>query len=101
MFPEEDIAGPQMSNEDTDGLAPSVFAIFPAQLERILALFRQRAKEDPRRETTGSESRHAPEAWYYRTGTLQAQIQTPCDPSLEHPTDKVVPFWQRTSYFSP
>ena len=34
-----------MSNEATDGLAPSVFDIFRAQLERILAFFRQRAKK--------------------------------------------------------
>ena len=34
-----------MSNEATDGLAPSGFAIFRTQLERILAFFRQRAKK--------------------------------------------------------
>ena len=45
MFPGGDIADPQMSNETTHGLAPSVYAIFRAQLERILALFRQRAKK--------------------------------------------------------
>ena len=50
---------------------------FRAQLERILALFRQRAKKDPRRGTTGWDSRRAPEAWCSRTGTLQAQIRTP------------------------
>ena len=76
VFPEGDIADPQMSNEATDGLAPSVFAIFRAQLARILALFHQRAKKDPRRETTGSDSRRAPEAWCSRTGTLQPQIPT-------------------------
>ena len=76
VFPEGDIADPQMSNEATDGLAPSVSAIFRAQLERILALFRQRVKKDPRRETTGSDSRRPPEAWCSRTGTLQAQIPT-------------------------
>ena len=41
VFPEGDIADPQMSNKATDGLAPSVFAVFRAQLERILAFFRQ------------------------------------------------------------
>ena len=35
----------QMSNEATNGLAPSVFAILRAQLERILAFSRQRAKK--------------------------------------------------------
>ena len=49
VFPEGDIADTQMFNEATDRLAPSVFAIYWAQLERILALFRQRAKKDPRR----------------------------------------------------
>ena len=76
VFPEGDIADPQRSNEATDGLAPSVFAIFRAQLERIFAFFRQRAKEDPRQDTTGSDSRRAPEAWCFRTGTLQTQIPT-------------------------
>ena len=76
VFPEWDIADPQMSNEATDRLAPSVFAIFRAQLERILALVRQRTKKDPRRDTTGSDSRRAPEAWCFRTGTLQPQIPT-------------------------
>ena len=57
-------------------MAPSVFAIFRAQLERILALFRQRVTKDPGRETTGSDSRRAPEAWCSRTGTLHAQIPT-------------------------
>ena len=52
------------------------FSIFRAQLERILAFFRQRAKKNPRREATGSDSRRAPEAWCSRTGTLQAQIPT-------------------------
>ena len=61
VLPEGNIANPQMSNEATDGLAPSVLAIFRAQLERVLALFRQRAKKDPRRDTTGSDSR-APES---------------------------------------
>ena len=65
-----------MSNEATDGLAPSGFAIFRAQLERIYELFPQREKHDPRRETTGWDSRRAPEAWCSRTGTLQAHIPT-------------------------
>ena len=76
VFPKGDIADPQMSNEATDGLAPSVSAIFRAQLKRILALFHQQAKKDPRRETTSSDSHRAPEAWYSRTGTLQPQIPT-------------------------
>ena len=76
VFAERDIADPQMSNEATDGLAPSVFAIFRAQLERIHALFRQRAKKHPRRETTVLDSRRAPVAWCSRTGTLRAQIST-------------------------
>ena len=74
VFTEREIADPQMSNDATDGLALSVFDIFRAPLERILALFRQRGKKDPRRETTGSDSRRAPEAWCSQTGALQAQI---------------------------
>ena len=45
VFPEGDIADPHMSNEATDGLERSVFAIFRAQLEWILAFFRQRMKK--------------------------------------------------------
>ena len=52
------------------------YAVFRAQLERIFALFRQLDKTDPRRDTTGSDSRRAPEAWCSSTGTLQAQIPT-------------------------
>ena len=52
MFPEGGIAEPRMSNEATDGLAPSLFAFFMVHLEPILALFRPRAKKDPRQETT-------------------------------------------------
>ena len=100
VFPEGDIADPQMSNEATDGLAPSVFAIFRAQLERILAFFRQRAKK-----TRGEQPRVRIRVVLPRPGgTLQAQF-TPrlFDPSLEystkwccsvspHPISTVVPF---------
>ena len=95
----------KMSNEATDGLAPSVFAIVQAQLEKILAFFRQRAKKDPRRDTTGSDSRRAPEAWCSRMGTLQAQIPTRlltllsntpqtkrCYSGSPYPISTVVPF---------
>ena len=92
----------KMSNEATDGLVPSVFAIFRAQLERILALFRQRAKKDPRRDTTGSDSRRAPEAWCFPNGDIaDPNSNTAFDPSLEYSTDKVVLFWQAPSYFPP
>ena len=74
--PSWDIADPQMSNGAADGLTPSVLVIFRAQLERILAVFRQRAKKDPRRETTGSNLRRASEALCSRAGTLQAHIPT-------------------------
>ena len=49
---------------------------FQAHLEQILVLFRQRAKKDPTRDTTGSDWGRAPVAWYSRTGTLKAQIAT-------------------------
>ena len=65
----------KMSNEAADGLARSVFDIFQAQVKRILAFFRQRA-----RKTRGGKLRVQvrvvllPEAWCFRTGTLQAHI---------------------------
>ena len=71
LFPERDIADPKCPMRLPTSW-PRRF--LRAQLERILALFRQRAKKDPRRETTGSDSRRALEAWCSRTGTLQAQI---------------------------
>ena len=86
--PEGDIADPQMSNEATDGLAPSVFAIFRAQLERIILFFRQRAKKDRRQDTTGSDSRHAPDAWCSRTGDIAGpNFNTAFDFFIKYSTD--------------
>ena len=101
VFPEGDITDPQMSNEATDGLAPSVFAIFQAQLERILALFRQRAKKGPRRET---KFRFAPcsRGLLFPDGDIAGpNSSTSFDLSLKHSTDKVITFWQHPSYLPP
>ena len=75
MFPEGGIADPQMSNEAINVLAPSVFDIFRAQLERILALFRQRAKERPEARYYGfGFASCSPGLVFLDGGTLQAQI---------------------------
>ena len=101
MFPEGDIADPQMSNEATDWLAPSFyFFIFWAQLERMLACFRQRAKKDPGRGSTALDLHRAAEAWCSR-GIAGPNFNTPLDPSLECSREKVVLFWQPPSYFPP
>ena len=66
----------QMSNKATDGLAPSVFDHFSGAVRANSRVFPPMSEEDPRRETAGSDSRRAPEAWCSRTETLQAQIPT-------------------------
>ena len=63
----------QMSNEATDGLATSVLDSFSGAARAASYDFPPASEEDPRRETPGSESHLAPEAWCSRKGTLQAQ----------------------------
>ena len=89
-----------MSNEATDGLAPSVFAIFRAQLERILAFFRQRAKT-----TRGQKPRVRIRVGLPRPGVPG---RGHCRLKFQHGfrffsriLHKVVLFWQPQSYFSP
>ena len=71
--------------------------------------FLPKSEGDTRRETVGSDSHRAAEAWCSRTGTLQAQIintdsdglaPSAFDPSLEYSTEQVMLFWQPPSYFS-
>ena len=63
----------QMLNEATDGLAPSVLDSFSGAARAASYEFLPVSEEDPRRETPGSDSHLAPEAWCSRKGTLQAQ----------------------------
>ena len=107
----------QVSNEATKGLAPSVFDHFSGAVRADSWVFPPTSEEDPSRETVGSDSRRAPEAWCSRketlqiqsaeawcsrTGTLQAgNSNTVFDPSLEYSTYKIFLFWQPPSYFSP
>ena len=63
----------QMPNEATDGLAPSVLDSFSGAVRATSYEFPPASEEDPRQETEGSGSHHAPEAWCSRKGTLQAQ----------------------------
>ena len=81
-----------------------------AQLERILAVFRQKAKKDPRRETTGAvrvllQRPSVPGRGHclvFPDGDIAGpNSDTDFDPSLEYSTDKVVFFWQPPSYFPP
>ena len=72
VFPEGDVADPNVQRA-TDGLASSVFDHFSGAVRADSCFFRRRAKKNPRRETTGSDSRRAPEAWCSRKGTPQAQ----------------------------
>ena len=66
----------QISNEATDGLAPSVFAIFRAQLKRLLAFFRQRAEK-----TRGEKPRVRIRIVLPKPG---APGQGHCRPKLQH-----------------
>ena len=101
VFPEGDIADPQMSNEATDGLAPSVFAIFRAQLERILAFFRQRAKKIRGEKPRARIRVVLPRPGVPRRGHCRPKFHRGFYPSLEYSTHKVVLFWQPPSYFPP
>ena len=73
MFPKGDNAVPN-AQRGYRRVGTVGFCHFRAQLERILALFRQRTRKDPSRDTTGSDSSGAPEAWCSWTAILQAQI---------------------------
>ena len=102
VFPEGDIADPQMSNEATDGLAPSVFCNFSGAV-----------KSDSRAFLITNEER--PEARYHRFGFASCSrglvfpdgdiaglnSNTGFDSSFEYSTEKVVLFWQPQSYFAP
>ena len=102
VFPDGTIADPNIQQLATDGLAPSVFAIFRAQLERTLAFFRQRAKktqgEKPRVRICVVRSR----SLVSPDGDIAGpDSNTAFDPSLEYSTDKVVLFQQPPFHFSP
>ena len=66
----------QMSNEATDGLAPSGFDHFSGAVRADSRVFPSTSEEDPKRETAGSDSRRAREAWCSRSRILHAQIPT-------------------------
>ena len=84
---------PQLSNEDTDGLAPSVFAIFRALLERILAFLRQRAKKT-RARNRGLEFASFSRGLAFPDGDVaDLSSNTAFDPSLQYSIDQVVLFW--------
>ena len=52
----------QMSNEVTNGLAPSVLGFFSGGVKANSCVFPPMSEEDPRRATAGLHSRCAPEA---------------------------------------
>ena len=57
-----------MSNEATDGLASRCWTLFRVQRGRLLTSFPPASEGDPRRETPGSDSYFALEAWSPRRG---------------------------------
>ena len=63
----------QMPHKATDGLAPSVLDSFFGAARAAFYEFPPASEEDQRRETPGSGSHLAPEAWCSRTGTLHSQ----------------------------
>ena len=75
LFLEGDIADPNVQRGyrrvDTVG-----FCHFSGSIRADSRVFPSTSEEDPRRETTGSDSRRSPEAWCSRKGTFQAQIPT-------------------------
>ena len=88
-----------MFNEATDGLIPSVFVIFRAQLERILAFpVDERRRPEARNHGFGFAS--FSRSLVFPEGDISSpNSNTAFDPSLKYSTDKVVLFWQPSSYF--
>ena len=93
VFPEGNIAHPQMSNEATDGLATSVFDNCRAQLERILAFFRQRTKKTRARNRGFGFASFSRGLVFPDGDVAELNFNTDLDPSLEYSTDNVVLFW--------
>ena len=62
-----------MSNKATDGLAPSVLDSLSGAARAAFYEFPPSSEDDPRRDSPGSDSHLAPEAWCSRKGTLQAR----------------------------
>ena len=75
VFPEGDIAGPNVER-GYRRVGTVGFCHFSDAVRADSRVLPPTSEEDPRRETTGSDSRCAPEAWCSRTRTLQAQIAT-------------------------
>ena len=105
VFPEGGIADPQMSNEATDGLAPSVFDHFSGAVRADSCFFRQRAKRTqgekrrvrirmvlprpvlPQEDTTGPTCRGR----VFPDGDIAGpHSNTAFDSSLKHSTSGVV-----------
>ena len=63
----------QKPNVTTDRLAPSVLESFSGAVEAASHEFPSASEEDSRRETAGSDSHLAPEAWCSHKETLQAR----------------------------
>ena len=63
----------QMCTKANDGLAPSVLDSFSGAARAACYEFPPASEEAPRRETPGSDSHLAPDAWCSRKATLQAQ----------------------------
>ena len=61
--------GTEISNEATNGLAPSVLDTFSGAARAVSYVFPPASEKDPRRETPGLDSHFAPEAWCSREGT--------------------------------
>ena len=90
-----------MSDEATDGLAPSVLATFRAKLERILAFFRQRAKK-----TQGEKPRVRIRVVLPKPGVPGRGYCRPKFQSFSRVLHRqsgvvMVLFWQPLSHFSP
>ena len=102
MFPEGDIADPQMSNDATDGLAPSVFLFFSGAVREDSRAFLPTSEERPKARYYGFGFASCSRGLVFPNGDIaDPKSNTAFDPSLEYSTDKVVFFWQPPSYFPP
>ena len=102
VFPERDIADPQMSNEATDRLAPSFFCHFSGAVRADSRAFPTTSEERPEARNHGFELASCSRGLVFPDGDIAGpNSNTAFDPSLEYSTDKVVLFWQPPSYLPP
>ena len=100
VFPEGDIADPQMSNEATDGLAPSVFDHFSGAFRADSRTFPPTSEERPEARYHGFGFVSCSRGPVFPDGDIAGPHSNTALTLLLN-TPQVVLFWQPPSYFPP